>query len=52
MCDNCGCGMKAQEMSSPSMFGTDSMNSLGSEVEEGSAHEMSEPKGPHGEDID
>ena len=40
------------QMSSPVMFGTDSMNTLGAEVEEGMAHEMSEPKGPMGEDID
>ena len=40
------------QMSSPIMFGTDSMNSLGAEAEEGMAHEMSEPKGPNGEDID
>jgi hypothetical protein len=40
------------QMSSPNMFGTDSMNSLGAETEEGMAHEMSEPKGPNGEDID
>jgi hypothetical protein len=40
------------QLSSPMMFGTDSMNPLGAEVEEGMAHEMSEPKGPNGEDID
>jgi hypothetical protein len=34
------------------MFGTDSINPLGAEIEEGMAHEMSEPKGPMGEDID
>lgn len=34
------------------MFGTDSMNPLGAEVEEGAAHEAAEPKGPMGEDID
>ena len=39
-------------ISTPAMFGTDSMNPLGSEVEEGMAHEMSEPQGPSGEDID
>ena len=40
------------QLSSPTMFGTDSMNPLGAEVEEGMAHEMSEPQGPNGEDID
>jgi hypothetical protein len=40
------------QLSSPMMFGTDSMNPLGAEVEEGMAHEMSEPQGPNGEDID
>ena len=40
------------QLSSPLMFGTDSMNPLGSEVEEGMAHEMSEPQGSNGEDID
>ena len=50
------------------MFGTDSMNPLGAnpisstpsqmvtpqygELEESTAHEMSEPRGPMGEDID
>lgn len=34
------------------MFGTDSLNSIGAEVEEGAAHEAAEPKGPMGEDID
>ena len=45
------------------MFGTDSMNPLGAnpisstpsqmvEPEESMAHEMSEPRGPMGEDID
>lgn len=34
------------------MFGTDSMNTLGAEKEEGMAHEMSESKGSNGEDID
>lgn len=64
----CGCGKEAfmgaempnqnvydvgpGQMSSPMMFGTDSMNPLGAESEEGMAHEMSEPKGPEGEDID
>lgn len=52
MCDSCGCDGKAQTMSPMSMFGTDSMNPLGAESEEGMAHEMSEPKGPEGEDID
>lgn len=68
MCLMCGCGssdfmgsaMPNQnvydvgpgQLSSPSMFGTDSMNPLGAETEEGMAHEMSEPKGPNGEDID
>jgi len=36
----------------PMMFGTDSMNPIGSETEEGMMHESSEPKGPFGEDID
>jgi hypothetical protein len=36
----------------PAMFGTDSMNMLGTETEEGMAHEMSEPMGSNGEDID
>jgi hypothetical protein len=40
------------QLNSPMMFGTDSMNPLGAEVEESMAHEMSEPKGPNGEDID
>ena len=40
------------QLPSPMMFGTDSMNPLGSETEEGMAHEMSEPRGPMGEDID
>lgn len=40
------------QLSSPLMFGTDSLNPLGSEVEEGAAHEAAEPKGPMGEDID
>lgn len=40
------------QLNSPMMFGTDSMNPLGAEVEEGMAHEMSEPQGPNGEDID
>jgi hypothetical protein len=40
------------QLSSPMMFGTDSMNTLGSETEEGSMHEANEPKGPMGEDID
>ena len=64
----CGCGKEAfmgvempnqnvydvgpGQMASPSMFGTESMNPIGAEVEEGSMHEMSEPKGPSGEDID
>ena len=39
------------QMASPLMFGTDSMNPLGAN-EEGMAHEMSEPRGPLGEDID
>jgi len=39
-------------VSTPLMFGTDSSNPLGAEAEEGMAHEMSEPKGPNGEDID
>jgi hypothetical protein len=40
------------QLSSPAMFGTDSMNSLGAEIEEGSMHEASESKGPMGEDND
>jgi hypothetical protein len=37
----------------PEMFGTDSMDTLGTETtEEGYLHESSEPKGPMGEDID
>lgn len=40
------------QLASPAMFGTDSMNPLGSEVEEGMEHEMSEPRGEMGEDID
>ena len=40
------------QLSSPIMFGTDSMNPLGSETEEGAMHEASEPKGPNGMDID
>ena len=40
------------QLPTPLMFGTDSINPLGAEVEEGAAHEMAEPKGPHGEDID
>lgn len=39
-------------VSMPVMFGTDSMNTLGSETEEGPMHEANEPKGPMGEDID
>jgi hypothetical protein len=34
------------------MFGTESMNPIGAEAEEGTMHEASEPKGPLGEDID
>ena len=64
----CGCGSQAfmgiempnqnvydvgpGQLNSPTMFGTDSMNTLGAETEEGMAHEMSEPKGSNGEDID
>lgn len=40
------------QMESPLMFGTDSMNPLGTETEEDMEHEMNEPKGPTGEDID
>lgn len=40
------------QLPSPVMFGTDSMNTLGSEREEGMEHEMSEPRGAMGEDID
>lgn len=40
-------------VSTPVMFGTDSMNDLGTETtEEGYLHESSEPRGPMGEDID
>ena len=39
-------------VSQPLMFGTDSMNPLGAETEEGMMHENAEPKGPMGEDID
>jgi hypothetical protein len=39
-------------VSQPTMFGTDSMNTLGAETEEGPMHETAEPKGPMGEDID
>ena len=39
-------------VSQPTMFGTDSMNTLGTETEEGPMHEGAEPKGPMGEDID
>lgn len=68
MCAMCGCGQEAfmgvempnqnvydvgpGQMPSPMMFGTDSMNTLGSEIEEGLIHEMAEPKGSMGEDID
>jgi hypothetical protein len=40
------------QLNSPVMFGTDSMNPLGAEAEEGMSHEMSEPQSPSGEDID
>ena len=40
------------QLPTPQMFGTDSINPLGAEVEEGAAHEAAEPKGPMGEDID
>ena len=40
------------QLESPMMFGTDSVNTLGAETEEGAAHENAEPKGPMGEDID
>jgi hypothetical protein len=68
MCAMCGCGKEAfmgaempnqnvydvgpGQLSSPLMFGTDSMNTLGAETEEGPMHEMSEPRGSMGEDID
>lgn len=39
-------------VSTPAMFGTDSMNTIGTETEEGPMHEANEPKGPMGEDID
>jgi hypothetical protein len=68
MCLMCGCGTEdfmgsrmpnqnvydvgPGQLSSPAMFGTDSMNPLGAEAEEGMAHEMSEPRGEMGEDID
>jgi hypothetical protein len=64
----CGCGSKdfmgsampnqnvydvgPGQLSSPMMFGTDSVNPLGAESEEGAMHEASEPKGLNGEDID
>jgi hypothetical protein len=44
--------MKAEQMSTMPMFNTDSMNPLGAEAEESSVHEMTEPKGANGEDID
>ena len=34
------------------MFGTDSMNTIGAETEEGMMHENAEPKGPNGMDMD
>ena len=40
------------QLNSPVLFGTDSMNPLGSEKEEGMEHEMSEPRGSMGEDLD
>ena len=40
------------QLNSHPMFGTDSINPLGAEPEESSAHEMTEPQGPNGEDID
>jgi hypothetical protein len=40
------------QLPSPIMFGTDSMNTLGAETEEGLMHEAMEPKGPNGMDID
>lgn len=68
MCLMCGCGSQdfmgvpmpnqnvydvgPGQLQSPMLFGTDSMNPLGAEREEGMAHEMSEPKGSNGEDID
>lgn len=68
MCLMCGCGSQdfmgvpmpnqnvydvgPGQLQSPMLFGTDSMNPLGAEKEEGMAHEMSEPKGSNGEDID
>lgn len=68
MCAMCGCGKEAfmgsempnqnvydvgpGQLSSPAMFGTDSMNPLGAETEESSMHEAMEPKGPNGTDID
>lgn len=64
----CGCGQEAfmgaempnqnvydvgpGQMSSPVMFGTDSMNTIGTETEEGMMHENAEPKGPNGMDMD
>ena len=39
-------------LASRPMFGNDSINPLGAEIEEGMAHENSEPKGSMGEDID
>ena len=68
MCLMCGCGSQdfmgvpmpnqnvydvgPGQLQSPMLFGTDSMNPLGAEREEDMAHEMSEPKGSNGEDID
>ena len=40
------------QLATPAMFGTDSINPLGAEIEESAAHEAAEPKGPMGEDID
>lgn len=68
MCAMCGCGKEAfmgsempnqnvydvgpGKLASRPMFGNDSMNPLGAETEESMAHEMSEPRGEMGEDID
>ena len=68
MCQMCGCGSEdfmgsampnqnvydvgPGQLESPMMFGTDSVNTLGAETEEGAAHENAEPKGSMGEDID
>jgi hypothetical protein len=32
MCDTCGCGSMAEQMSSPAMFNTDSQDTLGTDT--------------------